>query len=260
MICLEKYTYEDLLQIMRKLLSENGCPWDKEQTHESLRQYLIEECYEVIDAVDKKDYSALCEELGDVLLQVVFHSIIAEKGNTFTIDDVVDGICKKMVYRHPHIFSDISADTSNKVLENWEKLKKKEKGYKNQTEVLKSVPDCLPALMKAQKIQKKAADVGFDFPDLESAMQKVYEELDEVKRAIGVSKEKEMEEIGDLLFSIVNISRFLKINSEFSLTNASKKFINRFERVEHSLIKEGVDIKDATSETLDDLWIKSKGQ
>lgn len=257
---LEKYSYEDLLQIIRKLLSENGCPWDREQTHESLRQNLVEECYEVIDAINKKDFSALCEELGDVLLQVVFHSALAENEGAFSIDDVVDGICKKMIYRHPHIFSDIEADTTDEVLTNWENLKREEKGYKNQTDVLKNVPDCLPALMYAQKVQKKAADVGFDFPDLESALKKVYEELDEVKEAIGISKEKEMEEIGDLLFSVVNISRFLKLNSEFSLTNASKKFINRFERVEHSLIEDGIDIKNTTTEQLDKLWLKSKGQ
>ena len=175
----KRYTFEDLRDIIEQLRSENGCPWDKVQTHESLRADMLEEAYEAVDAIDKGDMDNLKEELGDVLMQVVFHSSIEAQKGGFTLDDVIQGICEKMVYRHPHVFGEISVDTAEQVLVNWEALKKKEKHMQTQTDVLKSVPDALPALTRAKKVQKKAADVGFDFYEAGGAMEKVAEEIRE---------------------------------------------------------------------------------
>lgn len=252
------YNFTDLAEIIQTLLGENGCPWDKEQTHESLEKYLIEECYEVIDAINKKDFDNMCEELGDVLLQVMLHSAIAEKSKKFTISDVIDGISKKMITRHPHVFADIQAETSDKVLANWEEIKKEEKGYKTQTEVLESVPKSLPALIRAEKVQKKAAAVGFEFKCFEDALQKVYEETEELIQEKNGSYDRKMEEYGDLLFSVVNISRFFKLNPEFALTNSIEKFINRFEYIERATLATGKAVSELTVDEINSLWNNSK--
>ena len=252
----KKYTLDDLVQVIRILRGENGCPWDRVQTHESIRQDMLEEAYEAADAIDKGNMENLCEELGDVLMQVVFHAEIeAEKGG-FTIEDVIRGICEKMVYRHPHVFGngEVQADTAEQVLVNWEELKKKEKHTETQTEVMKNVPDALPALIRARKVQKKAADVGFDFPDALGAIQKVYEEIQELEESVKLENGTEEEEFGDILFALVNISRFLKINPEFALTKAIKKFINRFEYIEKSALLQGKDLSGMTLEEMDLLW------
>lgn len=255
----EKYTYEDLLRIIGILRSQNGCPWDIKQTHESLLPNLLEETYEVIDAIKKQSRDSLKEELGDLLLQVVFHAQISKEQDEFTIEDVADGICKKLILRHPHIFGDEIAETAEKVLENWEQIKKKEKGYQNQTEVLKSVPEVLPALIRAYKVQAKAAHVGFDWTDIKDAMKKVDEELSEFIEAHEKgNKEHIMEEYGDLLFSIVNIARFLKINPEFALTNTIEKFINRFEYVENTAVSRDMRLEDMTLAEMDKLWEEAK--
>lgn len=253
-----KYDFDGLRSIMKKLLSEGGCPWDRAQTHESLKRYLIEECYEVIDAIEKNDMVNLCEELGDVLLQVMFHSQVEENKGNFNIDDVVNGISLKMINRHTHIFSDATADTPQEVSDNWEKIKIKEKGYTSYTEVMKSVPKIFPALIRAEKVQKKASDVGFDFKNFDDALLKVYEEIEELKEVKNKSDEEKMEEYGDLLFSIVNISRFLKINPEFALTNSLEKFINRFEYIENVSISKGLSIYNLSLEEMDILWNESK--
>lgn len=255
----ERYTLEDLAQIIRTLRAEGGCPWDRAQTHESLREAMLEEAYEAADAIDKGDMANLCEETGDVLLQVVFHAEIeAEKGG-YTLDDVLEGICRKMVYRHPHVFgTGVTADTPEQVLANWEQLKKKEKHISSQAQAMKDVPDVLPALLRARKVQKKAADVGFDFYEAGGAMEKVYEECRELEEAIALQNGAEEEEFGDLLFALVNISRFLKINPEFALTKAIKKFINRFEYVENSALSEGKQLSQMTLEEMDLLWDKAK--
>lgn len=255
---MNEYSFEDLQNIVTRLRGEDGCPWDKVQTHESLREGLIEESYEVIEAINRKDSINLCEELGDVLLQVIFHADIEREKEVFDIGDVIDGICRKLVYRHPHVFGSTQADTPEQVLENWEQLKKKEKHQKTQTEVLQSVPEALPALIRAKKVQKKAADVGFDFPQTTDALKKVFEECKELQDEIRLGGSGIEEEFGDLLFSIVNISRFLKINPEFALTKAIKKFINRFEYVEKSALSEGKCLSDMTLEELDLLWDDSK--
>ncbi|MGM9916966.1 nucleoside triphosphate pyrophosphohydrolase [Anaerotignum sp.] len=256
----KKYTLDDLVQVIRILRGENGCPWDRVQTHESIRQDMLEEAYEAADAIDKGNMENLCEELGDVLMQVVFHAEIeAEKGG-FTIEDVIRGICEKMVYRHPHVFGngEVQADTAEQVLVNWEELKKKEKHTETQTEVMKNVPDALPALIRARKVQKKAADVGFDFPDALGAIQKVYEEIQELEESVKLENGTEEEEFGDILFALVNISRFLKINPEFALTKAIKKFINRFEYIEKSALLQGKDLSGMTLEEMDLLWDEAK--
>ena len=256
----KKYTLDDLVQVIRILRGENGCPWDRVQTHASIRQDMLEEAYEAADAIDKGDMENLCEELGDVLMQVVFHAEIeAEKGG-FTIEDVICGICEKMVYRHPHVFGngEVQADTAEQVLVNWEELKKKEKHTETQTEVMKNVPDALPALIRARKVQKKAADVGFDFPDALGAIQKVYEEIQELEESVKLENGTEEEEFGDILFALVNISRFLKINPEFALTKAIKKFINRFEYIEKSALLQGKNLSGMTLEEMDLLWDEAK--
>ena len=257
------YTLDDLVEVMKALRAENGCPWDKVQTHETLRMDMLEEAYEVANAIDHNDMPNLCEELGDVLMQVVFHARIEEeKGGdaAFTLEDVIRGICEKMVYRHPHVFGngEVKADTPEEVLVNWEALKKVEKDTKTQTDGMKAVPEALPALIRARKVQKKAADVGFDFPVAADAFQKVYEEVEELEAAARGENGDLEEEFGDILFALVNISRFFKINPEFALTKATKKFINRFEYIEKSALSVGKDLSGMTLEEMDLLWDEAK--
>lgn len=259
----KRYTLDDFVEVMKALRAENGCPWDRVQTHETLRMDMLEEAYEAANAIDNNDMPNLCEELGDVLMQVVFHARIEEeKGEdaAFTLEDVIRGIGEKMIYRHPHVFGngEVKADTPEQVLVNWEALKKVEKDTKTQTEVMKSVPEALPALIRARKVQKKAADVGFDFPVTAEAFKKVYEEVQELEAAAAAENGDIEEEFGDVLFALVNISRFLKINPEFALTKAIKKFINRFEYIEKSAFSAGKDLSDMTLEEMDLLWDEAK--
>jgi len=257
----EKYSFEDLLNIMKLLRSENGCPWDREQNHETLKKYLIEETYEVLEAIDLKDKDKLCEELGDLLLQIVFHAQIASEQKEFTMDDVIAGVCRKMVLRHTHVFGEAKADTADDVVANWEEIKKKEKGMKSQTEVLKSVPSNLPALMRSYKVQQKAAQVGFDWDDIEDAFSKVLEEIDVLKH---VYKSKDVErikdELGDALFSIVNLSRFVKVQPELALTGTINKFIKRFEFIEKEAAKAGKTLQEMSLAQMDELWNEAKRQ
>lgn len=263
-LTLEKqYTLDDLVTVMKALRAENGCPWDKVQTHETLRMDMLEEAYEAAAAIDHNDMPNLCEELGDVLMQVVFHARIEEEKGAvaaFTLEDVIRGICEKMVYRHPHVFGngEVKADTPEEVLVNWEALKKKEKHTETQTDAMKGVPEAMPALIRARKVQKKAADVGFDFPVTADAFQKVYEEVQELEEAAKMEDGNIEEEFGDVLFAMVNISRFLKINPEFALTKAIKKFINRFEYIEKSALLQEKDLSDMTLEEMDLLWDEAK--
>lgn len=255
----DKYTFSDLLDIMKLLRSENGCPWDREQTHESIKKYLIEETYEVLEVIDLNDKKRLCEELGDLLLQIVFHAQIAREEDTFSIDDVITGICRKMVLRHTHVFGEAKAETADDVLVNWEEIKKKEKGIESQTGILKDVPSNLPALMRSYKVQQKASQVGFDWDNVEDVLKKVDEEIVELK---DVYKSKDVErindEIGDILFSVVNLSRFLKVQPELALTGSINKFIKRFEYIETEGKKEGKNLEDMSLEEMDKLWNKSK--
>lgn len=251
--------FNDLVDIVEFLRSPKGCPWDREQTHESLKRYLLEECYEIIEAIDEKDYEGLCEELGDMLLHVVFHSQIAKENEYFEIWDVVDGIVNKMIIRHPHVFGGAKAKTPEDVMEIWEKNKMKEKGVKNYTENIKKIPKTLPALMRSLKIQEKVAEVGFDWDDVEGAIDKVKEELNELLEVYKSQKNgKILEEIGDLLFAAVNVARFLGVEPETALTKTANKFINRFEYIEKNAHKFNKRIEELTLEEMDKLWEESK--
>ncbi|WP_312047957.1 nucleoside triphosphate pyrophosphohydrolase [Anaerotignum sp.] len=254
----KRYTLDDLQAIIEKLRGEGGCPWDRVQTHESLREAMLEEAYEAVDAIERKDKVNLKEELGDVLMQVVFHAELAKEAGSFGLEDVIEGICKKMIYRHPHVFGNAKADTADEVLVNWEILKKQEKQITTQSEAMKQIPMALPSLIYAKKVQKKAADVGFDFIEIGDAMNKVREEIVELTEAIEQGLGTDEEEFGDFLFAVVNISRFLKINPEIALTKASKKFINRFEYVENSALSEGKKLSEMTLKEMDHLWDEAK--
>ena len=255
----EKYGFNDLVDIMKILRSPDGCPWDRVQTHESIRQDFIEETYEAIEAIDTSDVELLREELGDVMLQVVFHcEMEAEQGN-FDINDVCDEVCKKLIVRHPHVFADTIADTPEQVLNNWDKIKMDTKSQKTQSEVLASVSKALPALMYSQKIQKKAAKVGFDFENTSDTLAKVEEELAELKTAIENNDAENMsEELGDLLFSVVNVARFIKVDSEKALYDATVKFTDRFSKVEQLCKERSIDMAEASLSTLDSLWDEVK--
>ena len=257
----DKYGIEDFIEIMRILRAPGGCPWDREQNHESIKKNLIEETYEVIEAINKKDVPLLREELGDLLMQVVFHTIMEEEKGNFDFDDVTDEVSKKLIIRHPHVFGDVQADTVDKVLSNWDAIKSSTKGRKTTSESMISVPRELPALMRAAKLQKKAADVGFDWNDVSGALDKIYEEADELKAAVESGNAQAInEEFGDLLFSAVNVSRFLKIDAEESLTAASDKFLDRFSKVEAEAQSRGIDMKTASLEELDAIWNEVKAQ
>lgn len=255
----EKYSFNDLLDIMAKLRGEGGCPWDREQTHESLRIYMIEETYEVLEALDAGDKGKFCNELGDLLLQIVFHAQIAKENGDFNIGDVTTEVCQKLISRHPHIFGDVRADTSEEVLENWEAIKKKEKKLKSQTGVLKDVPSNLPALMRSYKVQQKAAQVGFDWDDVEDAFSKVDEEIRELRDVYKSNNvERITDELGDAFFALVNVSRFLKIQPELALTGTIGKFIRRFEYIEQQSTKAGRKLEDMSLAEMDELWNEAK--
>lgn len=256
---MSKYTMEDLLKIMEKLRSPEGCPWDKVQTHDSIKKSMIEESYEAIDALDNGDDKAFANELGDVLLQVVFHSQIAKERGAFDFDDVVDEVCTKLITRHTHVFGDDSADGEKEALDNWEKNKKKEKGLKSYTEMLRDVPKYYPALMRAEKVQKKAKGVGFDWDNIDDVYAKVNEEIDEIKEAKLNGTEADVEEeYGDFLFAAVNLGRFLGVTPETALTQASEKFIRRFEKMELAAKAEKQDLAELSLAEMDAIWGKIK--
>lgn len=255
----ETYTFDDLVRILKLLRAPGGCPWDREQTHQSIRQNFIEETYEAIEAIDTNDKELLKEELGDVLLQVVFHACIEEEQNSFDINDVCDGICKKLIVRHPHVFADVQADTSEKVLSNWDKIKMRTKSQKTQADAMDSVSRALPSLMRSAKLQQKAAKVGFDWENVDGALDKLSEEVDELKQAVqNQDKDNQAEELGDVLFSAVNVSRFLKVDSEKALYDACDKFTDRFRRVEALAKARGIDMRTASISELDSLWDEVK--
>ena len=255
----ENYDVNDLIDIVEILRSPDGCPWDREQDHKSIRRDFLEETYEVIEAINKDDKDGLLEELGDVLLQVVFHTQIEREKNSFELNDVADCVCKKMIERHPHVFGDVSAETSEQVLDNWDVIKKQTKQQKSQTDSMLSIPREFPALMRADKVQKKAAKVGFDWDSVDGALDKVSEELEELKEAITMGVvENANEELGDLLFSVVNVSRFIKVDSEEALTSATDKFIDRFSKVEKMANDRGLNMKETDLAELDKLWDLAK--
>lgn len=257
----EKYEISDLLHIMQLLRSETGCPWDREQTHQSIRKNFIEETYEVVEAIDKEDPVLLQEELGDVLLQVVFHARMEEEAGRFGFAEVVDGICKKLIERHPHIFADVQVGSAGEVLKNWETIKQAKKGLKKQSEAMDTVPRVLPALMRSTKVQQKAAKAGFDWPDVTGALDKLEEEIRELREAVQEGNAAHCkEELGDVLFSAVNVSRFVKADAEEALTGACDKFVARYKQVERLAQGEGLLMEQMSLPELDSLWDRAKAE
>lgn len=251
---LARYGLNDLMQVLERLRAPGGCPWDAEQTHESIRLSAVEEAYEVVDAIDRRDDTALCEELGDLLMQAAFHARLGEERAAFTMRDVTTGIVQKLLYRHPHVFANASVSGSGEVLANWEKLKSAEKGFSTVASAMEAVPKCFPALMRAAKVQKKAANAGFDWNSAADALHKIYEEADELKAAAEEGPERLKEETGDLLFSAVNVARLLKLDPEEALTEATDKFLSRFKRMETRILEDGKALKDMTLPEMDAYW------
>jgi tetrapyrrole methylase family protein/MazG family protein len=250
--------FNELLDIMKRLRGPGGCPWDAEQTHESLTRYLLEETYEVIEAIETSSQDHLKEELGDLLLQPIFHAAIAEEAGAFNMADVIDTLCEKLIRRHPHVFGNLHIADSRAQVENWEQIKKTEKSDERKT-ALSGVPPQLPALLKAQKITEKAARVGFDWEHVDEVMAKVMEELHEFQEAMIENDTEQMEaELGDLLFAIVNLGRFLSINPEEALRKTIKRFQKRFEHVEDGLHHQGRQMQNATLAEMNKLWEEAK--
>ena len=253
----ENYTVDDLVVLVEVLRSKEGCPWDMEQTHKSIRRDFIEETYEVIEAIDTDNPVLLREELGDVLLQVAFHAQIEREEGRFTLNDVANDICVKLIHRHPHVFGSVIAESTDKVLSNWEAIKSEEKERKTVTDKLTAIPPMLPALMRADKVGKKAS--CFDFPDAGSVVLKVKEELCELEEAMALNNAENIEEeLGDLIFSVVSLCRKLGFESEVVLNKATDKFIKRFASLEACVLAEGKDITKLTTTELDAIWEKNK--
>ena len=251
------YNVDDLKRIVSILRAPGGCQWDGEQTHQSIRRNFLEEAYEVAEAIDEGSLEHLQEELGDVLLQVVFHASIEEDAGHFNLDDVADGVSKKLIYRHPHVFGNVSVNSTDEILSNWEELKKAEKGQASQADAVDSVARTLPALWRAEKVQKKAAKVGFDWPDVNGALDKMTEELAEVRAAMAGDGDV-AEEIGDLLFAVVNTARFLHVDPEMALHAASDKFAARFRKVEETVLNSGRAMEEVPLDELDAIWNEIK--
>ena len=253
----EKYEFSDLLTVMELLRSPGGCPWDMEQDHKSIRDDLIEETYEVIEAIDTENPTLLCEELGDVMLQVVFHSRIEEEKGVFDMSDVITGLCTKLIHRHPHVFGDVSVSGSEQVLSNWEKIKSDEKERRTVTDKLRAVPPQLPALMRATKVGKKAK--CFDFKDADEVLLKLEEEKAELLEAMAEKDHDAIEEeMGDYLLTVTSLCRKIGVKPENALNRATDKFIDRFEQVETAVIGKGLDIDSLSMTELDAIWDENK--
>ena len=255
----ETYTMDELLELMDFLRSDRGCPWDRIQTHESIQGNMLEEAYEAVDAIQSGNPDQLREELGDVLMQVVFHSSMAEEAGRFTFEEVVSGICRKLISRHSHLFGEDQAKTPAKVLETWEKNKKIEKGFKSTSEAMRQVPRAMPALTRAFKLQKQAAHVGFDWPDVRGANEKILEEYQELLQEIEKAEQARIhQEAGDLLFAVVNSLRLLGVDPEAALTACSERFVRRFSAMEAMAEERGTGLKDMSLQAMDDLWNEAK--
>lgn len=255
----KRYDFYDLVRVLSLLRGENGCPWDLEQTHDSLKKYLIEEAYETAAAIEEEDWEHVAEELGDVLLQVVFQANIGEQYGTLELGDITTDICRKMIARHRHIFGGDQCETAEDVSKNWEKIKKEERGFTTQAQVLASVTPGLPPLMRAGKVQKKARDVGFDWDDPRDALQKVHEEADEVLSALNEKDREHLrEELGDLFFACVNVSRLCGEEAECVLAKATDKFIQRFTAMENAILRDGKCLEGLTLSEMDVYWEGSK--
>ena len=253
----QTYGYEDLLTVLRRLRAPDGCPWDREQTHQSLKKDLREECYELMDAIDEDSDEHIVEECGDVLMNILFHPIIGEEQGRYDDRDVTTEVVRKLIYRHPHVFGSVHVDSTAEVLKNWEDLKQKEKGQQTLASALKSVPRSFPALLRAEKVQKKARKVGFDFDTAKDAFYKIGEETEELSAAMaeGRGVDKEM---GDLLFAAMNVCRLLGLDGEETLHRATDKFIDRFERMEKNILADGKKLSEMTLGEMDAYWETAK--
>lgn len=255
------YDLTDTIGMVEVLRSEEGCPWDREQTHESLKEHVVEEAYEVVDAIDSGQVNKIVEELGDLLFQVIFHSQIGLENGEFNIYDITTELNRKMIFRHPHVFGEKKVEKSDEVVYNWNQLKFKDKGIETYTDTLRDVPKS-SSLLRGYKVQERAGDIGFDWENVEGALSKVKEEYFEVMEAInnfeGGDKEKIEEELGDLFFSVINVCRFFKVNPDIALNKTTDKFIKRFEMVEKKANELGVKLQDMTLEEMDALWDEAK--
>ena len=252
----------ELIEIMARLRGENGCPWDREQTSESIKPYLVEETYEVLEAIDEQDPAKLKDELGDLMLQIVFHAQLAREAGAFSIGDVLTAINEKLIRRHPHVFGDVKAETAQEVLFNWEQIKQTERlQATGQASVLDGVPRELPALLRAHRLQEKASRIGFDWKEAQQVFRKVEEELGELRAAMqGEAAERVEAELGDLLFALVNLSRFLAVNPEEALRKTIARFIARFCYIEEELARRGRSLRQASLEDMDALWAEAKAK
>ena len=252
-----RYDYDDLLEIIRVLRSPEGCPWDQVQTHQSIRRGLLEEAYEAAEAIDNDDPVLLKEELGDVLMQVVFHADIESDAGRFTIDDVCDGVVKKLLFRHPHVFGSQREDSPESVLVSWDKLKRQEKGQKTVADSMDSVARSLPGLWRAEKLQNKAASAGFEWPDVQGALDKLEEEVAELRRAVEEDGDVP-EELGDVLFAAVKVGRFCACDPEDAVNGTCEKFIRRFRAVENGAAAQGREVSQLSLEEMTALWNEAK--
>ena len=251
--------FKKLTEIVNTLMGENGCPWDKVQTRESLKPYLIEEAYETLEALDGNNPEEIKEELGDLLYQILFHAKISENKKEFNITDVIESISNKMEHRHPHVFKKETLETPDEVATQWEEIKIKEKGKAGRKSVLDGIPSYLPSLLRSQKLQKKAANHGFDWDKISSVFDKLDEEVAEFKKAILSGKKKDVkEELGDILFVLVNIAKFNKIDAEEALRATNNKFIKRFQHIEAEVAKRGKTLKETPLEELEQYWQNAK--
>lgn len=248
----ENYNVDDFRRIIAILRAPGGCPWDREQTHKSIRRNLLEEAYEVCEAIDEEDSDHLKEELGDLLMQVIFHSRMEEEKGVFDLDDVADAAVKKLIFRHPHVFGKVDVSGSDEVLKNWDELKRKEKSQSTVTKAMTDVAESLPALWRAEKIQKKAKKAGFDWPEVSGAEDKLTEELSELREAMDEGGQDHIEEeLGDLLFSVVNVARFAGVDPEMALHRSCEKFIRRFSSIEDAASARGKDLSSMTTEEME---------
>ncbi len=251
----------DLVELMARLRGPDGCPWDRKQTPESLKPFLIEECYEVVDAIEEGSPSKIKEELGDLLFQIIFHARIAEELGEFTMQDVIAMNVEKMIRRHPHVFGDEKLTTAKEVLANWEEIKKKEKGYAERKSILEGVPRSMPSLIRAHRLQERASRVGFDWKHLNETLPKLDEEIAEFKESLKTENAAKIEEeLGDIFFMLVNISRFLDVDPEEALRKTIGKFIRRFRYIEEYAADEGRSLNEMTLEEMEKLWQESKGK
>ncbi len=256
---MSKELFEELVDVIATLRSENGCPWDREQTHETLKSTLIEETYETLEAIDTGDPSKLKEELGDLLLNIMLQAQIADEDKNFDIYAVIETLTEKLIRRHPHVFGDVDAEDSETVVKNWEAIKRQEAGYEDRKSVLDGIPNAMPTLLRAQKIQSRAKRVGFDWEELTDVIAKVEEELEEVKTSISSDEPEAIAmELGDLLFSIVNLCRFMEIQAEETLRQANRKFIARFKWMEAELERRGTNFEAQDLASLDAVWEEAK--